>query len=87
MDTRQVATLLKIANEETVQNDFQYIISLNQNIINNLEQELSEDDFTALITENIVVKLSDKSNSDKLLGILIDLKYYHWCRDTNRPGY
>ena len=32
-------------------------------------------EYNSIIEENIVVKLSDKSDQDKLLGIQIDLKY------------
>ena len=77
MDTRQVATLLKIAHEETKSNDFQYILSLNQNVIDNLEQELEKEEFDEIINDNIVLNLSDKSDAEKLLGMQIDLNYYN----------
>ncbi len=72
MDTRQLATLIRIANREK---DFQYIISLNQDRIDNLKDEMNEEEFEKVINEKIVLRLSDKSDQDKLLGIQIDLKY------------
>ena len=77
MDTRQVATLLKIAHEETKSNDFQYILSLNQNVTDNLEQELEKEEFDEIINDNIVLNLSDKSDAEKLLDMQIDLNYYN----------
>lgn len=75
MDTRQVSTLLKIANKETNGGGFQYVLTLNENVINNLKEELDQETFDNLVTENIVLKLSDKSDAGKLLGMQIDLNY------------
>ena len=75
MDTRQIKTMFDIANEECDQNDFQYIISLNQNVIDNLKTEMSSEQHKKIISDNIILSLSDKSPKDKLLGIQIDLDY------------
>lgn len=72
MDTRQLATLFKIAHSEQ---DFQYIISLNQDRLDNLKNELSEQEYDEIINNNIILELSDDSDRDKLLGIQIDLTY------------
>lgn len=72
MDTRQLATLFRIAHREQ---DFQYIISLNQDRLDNLKEEMSEEEYEAIIQDNIVLSLSDKSDQEKLLGMQIDLKY------------
>ena len=75
MDTRQVKTMLKIAYEECIANDFQYIISLNENVIEALKDEMTEEEYLNLIQNNITLTLSDKSPKEKLLGFQIDLEY------------
>lgn len=75
MDTRQIATILKIANKESNENQFQYILSLNHNIVADLKKELTEEEYREIINDRIVLRLSDKADSEKLLGIQVDLKY------------
>jgi uncharacterized protein YydD (DUF2326 family) len=75
MDTRQVKTMFEVANYECELNDFQYIISLNQNVIDNLKTEMTAEDHKKLVTDKIKLVLSDKSPEEKLLGIQIDLNY------------
>jgi uncharacterized protein YydD (DUF2326 family) len=75
IDTRQVATLFKVAYENTVKNDLQYIISVNQNTLTSLEAELEQDEFNSIINDNIVLELTDESNDSKLLGMQVDLDY------------
>ena len=72
MDTRQLTTLFRIAHREK---EFQYIISLNQDRLDNLKDKMSEEEYKSIIQDNIVLSLSDKSDEDKLLGMQIDLKY------------
>lgn len=84
MDPRQILTMLRIANRETFDSGLQYIISLNEATINSIREEInlelgdaekSENEFSSLVTNNIVLRLSDKSNEDKLLGIQVDVDY------------
>jgi len=75
MDPRQVKTMFEIASIECKKNNFQYIISLNQSVIDSLKLEMSEEEHKNLVTDNIRLTLSDKSPEDKLLGIQIDLDY------------
>ncbi|WP_163322360.1 DUF2326 domain-containing protein [Draconibacterium mangrovi] len=74
MDPRQISTLFTIANKEC-KNGFQYIISINQNVTDSLENELTPEEMKEYITDNIVLELSDKSDENKLLGIQVDLNY------------
>lgn len=74
MDTRQVRTLFKIAHDEC-KNGYQYIVSLNQNVIDSLKFEMEDDEFDEIIEDNIILQLSDKSDADKLLGVHVDLDY------------
>lgn len=75
MDTRQVKTMFEVANNECKLYDFQYIISLNQSVIENLKTEMTIEEHKELVTNRIKLTLSDKSPEEKLLGIQIDLDY------------
>ena len=50
--------------------DRQYIASINQNQLNYLS-----DDMQSFIKKNTVLELTDKSDSEKLLGIAVELEY------------
>jgi uncharacterized protein YydD (DUF2326 family) len=75
IDTRQVGTLFRVAYENTQSDDLQYIISVNQNTLNELRTELGEEDYNMIVKDNIVLELTDESNESKLLGKQIDLDY------------
>lgn len=84
MDPRQRLTMLKIANRETLNSGLQYIISLNEDTMDSIRErvnleyddaEKSESVFNTLVTNNIILRLSDKSDKDKLLGIQVDVDY------------
>ena len=74
-DPRQVATMLKIAQKECMNNNFQYILSVNQSTLDLLAKELSEEEYKALIVDTEVLELNDISDANKLLGIQLDLNY------------
>lgn len=74
MDIRQVKTMFEIANEEC-KSGFQYIISLNQSVIDSLKTEMLPEEHKKLVLDNIKLTLSDKSPEEKLLGIQVDLDY------------
>jgi len=75
IDTRQVKTMFEVANNECKLENFQYIISLNQSVIDGLKLEMSEEQHKELVLDNIKLTLSDKSPEEKLLGIQVDLDY------------
>jgi uncharacterized protein YydD (DUF2326 family) len=75
IDTRQQVSLLNVAFDRTTQNDFQYIISINQNTLDSLKNEMEGDQFHKVINNNIVLELTDESEESKLLGIKLDLDY------------
>ncbi len=75
MDSRQIATLFKVSHSECERNSYQYIISANHNTIESVKAELSDDEFSELITRNEVLELNDMSDEGKLLGIQVDLNY------------
>ena len=75
IDTRQVATMFQIASEECACLGTQYIVALNDSLLNDLEKEMDPNDYKHLITDNIILELNDESDTEKLLGVYVDLKY------------
>jgi len=60
IDTRQLKTMFEIASKECKKNNFQYIISLNQNIIDSLKDEMADEEHKSLVIDNIILTLNDK---------------------------
>ena len=54
---------------------FQYILFVNQSTLALLAKELSEEEYKALIVDTEVLELNDISDTNKLLGIQLDLNY------------
>ena len=75
LDSRQMITMLKVAKEKTSLHDYQYILSLNEANLKGVQELLSPEEYKALVTDNIILELTDESNTGKLLGIQVDLKY------------
>ncbi|MBX7044733.1 MAG: DUF2326 domain-containing protein [Ignavibacteria bacterium] len=75
-DSRQTHTIFDLASKYTAENNFQYIISCNQNNLDSVKAVCeNEDEYYNLIEKNIVLELTDESNEKKLLGIQVDLNY------------
>jgi uncharacterized protein YydD (DUF2326 family) len=74
-DPRQVATMLRIANRLSKERNYQYILTVNESSLNLLKKEMTEEEYTELVTSKEVLQLDDSSDSAKLLGIQVDLKY------------
>ncbi|MBP1638939.1 MAG: hypothetical protein H6Q17_522 [Bacteroidetes bacterium] len=74
-DPRQVAKMLKIAYKECQDNNFQYILSVNQSTLDLMRNELNHQEYKELIIDSEVLELNDISDENKLLGIQIDLNY------------
>jgi uncharacterized protein YydD (DUF2326 family) len=75
MDPRQRATLFKVANEQTLDSSLQYIISVNEDALNSIMEEYSEDEYKEIIQKNVILELTDESAESKLLGINVDIDY------------
>lgn len=75
LDSRQMITMLKVAKEKTSLHDYQYILSLNEANLKGVQELLSPEEYKTLVTDNIILELTDESNTGKLLGIQVDLKY------------
>lgn len=75
LDSRQMISMLKVAKEQTHAHDYQYILSLNEANLKGVQDLLTDEEYKSLVTDNIVLELTDESNAGKLLGIQVDLKY------------
>ncbi len=53
----------------------QYILSLNQNQLDEVKKYLTETEYQTIIEQNICLELKDDSPEDKLLGLQVDMDY------------
>lgn len=74
IDPRQRATLLALAHTETLNNNKQYIATLNEDQLKSTEELLSKEVFKS-ISNSITLELKDDNPSSKLLGIQVDMQY------------
>jgi uncharacterized protein YydD (DUF2326 family) len=75
IEPRQRATLFKIAYKETLSKDLQYIASISEDQIEPIKEYYTEEEYTNIITNNVVLELTDESDAKKLLGLEVDMKY------------
>ena len=75
LDSRQVVSMLRVAKENTAKCEYQYILSLNEANLKGIEAILTPEEYKELVTDNVILELTDESNAGKLLGIQVDLKY------------
>lgn len=76
MDPRSRATVFEIAYNETLYNDFQYIITVNEDLLESFKGIIGEIEYEKMINnKTIILSLTDKSNDSKLLGMQIDMDY------------
>ena len=76
IDPRQKCELFKIVNEYCIAFNKQYIITANENQLTDCKSSLRDtDEYNDLIRNNIIFELGDSSDSEKLLGIQVDLNY------------
>jgi uncharacterized protein YydD (DUF2326 family) len=74
-DPRQTSEVFKTLSEYIQTSNKQYILTLNQNQLDEVKKYLSEDEYKSIIEDNICLKLKDQSAGDKLLGIQVNMKY------------
>ncbi len=72
-DERQKTDMFKIVYQKFAQANKQYIATVNQNQLDEIKKHIKDDEFEKLITQNTVLTLTDESDSEKLLGIKVDL--------------
>lgn len=75
MDPRQRYTLFKLADQYTVNQNFQYICTVNEDMLHSFKDLITVEEYTQLIDNNIRLQLTDESEESKLLGIQIDMEY------------
>lgn len=75
IDPRQVAELFKTLRDYILPGNKQYILTINQNHLDEMKQYLSEDDYKSVVLDNICHELEDDSASGKLLGVQVDMTY------------
>lgn len=75
IDPRQSAQMFRILNSFFTDSNKQYILSLNQNQLEEIKQILTHDEYREIIEANICLELKDEPVSGKLLGRQIDLHY------------
>ncbi len=73
MDPRQREILFRIVYDVTYNSEFQYICSINEDTILSFKELMSEEEYSKIITNNIVLELNDDSAESKLLGIQVDI--------------
>lgn len=75
MDPRQRYTLFKLAYKKSQEQDLQYIASVNEDTIESFKDLMSEEEYKEIVTDNIILTLTDESESSKLLGVQVDMDY------------
>jgi uncharacterized protein YydD (DUF2326 family) len=66
VDERQIAKAMELANKESEENNFQYICAINSDIVPYNEFSNS---FKSLFEKSIIIKFTDVTEKDGLLGI------------------
>ncbi len=75
IDERQKAELFRIVYNSFVDSSKQYIASVNQNQLEEIKKYLTNEEFDNIVRKNTVLTLTDDNDSEKLLGIKVDLRY------------
>lgn len=73
MDPRQREILMRIVYDVTLDNEFQYICSMNEDTILSFKDLMTDEEYTEIIKNNIILELNDDSSESKLLGIQVDI--------------
>lgn len=73
IDERQKAEMFKIVHNEFYGQNKQYIATVNQNQLEELKRHLTTDELQEIITDNVILRLTDESDVEKLLGIKVDM--------------
>jgi len=73
IDERQKAVLFQTVKNEFSGNDRQYIATINQNQLKEIQSNMSAEDFDEIFQKNTILTLTDDDDSEKLLGIQVDI--------------
>ena len=75
MDPHQRLALFRLAKEVCEEYGFQYIASLNDDVIESVESQAG-DEFDELFVKPVILELTDAPNgTGKLLGVQVDMRY------------
>jgi len=75
IDEVQKAEMFKIIYELFRNSNNQYIASINQNQLNEIKDLLTNTEYENIITNSTILELTDASDSEKLLGVKVDISY------------
>lgn len=75
IDEKHKAEIFKVVNELFSHTDYQYIATLNQNQLNEVKSILTEQEYREIVEQNIILTLTDEDDSEKLLGVKVDVGY------------
>jgi uncharacterized protein YydD (DUF2326 family) len=75
IDARQRATLFRVARQLCDARDVQYIAAVNEDQLSPMRDQFSATEYKDLITDRITLELTDDSDTDKLLGVQVDMKH------------
>lgn len=73
IDERQKADIFRTVYEKFYNTNKQYIATVNQNQLGEIKSQLTDEMFKKIIIDNTVLTLTDESDSQKLLGIKVDI--------------
>ncbi len=75
IDEKHKAEIFKVVNELFNGTDYQYIATVNQNQLNEVKSILTEQEYEDIIEKNTILTLTDEDDSEKLLGVKVDVGY------------
>lgn len=75
IDEKHKAEIFKVVNELFSNTEFQYIATLNQNQVNEIRTMLSNEEYIRIVEHNTILTLTDEDDSEKLLGVKVDIGY------------
>ncbi len=75
IDERHKTEMFKIIHSVFTDSQNQYIATVNQNQLEEIKRHLHDIEYDSIIARNTVLTLTDQSDSEKLLGIKVDLDY------------
>lgn len=73
IDERQKADIFRTVYKEFSHTNKQYIATVNQNQLDEIRRQFKEEEFKKVIIDKTVLTLTDESDSQKLLGIKVDI--------------
>ena len=75
IDEKHKAEIFKVVNELFNGTEYQYIATVNQNQLNEVKSILTEQEYEEIIEQNTILTLTDEDDSEKLLGVKVDVGY------------